>query len=714
MGLFSHGFRREAGLLGAAALLASTLAFAPHFFAASADQGPTRCGADQLQLPVAQYPNALLALTPGAGAESSAFNAGVLGIGMNTSQDNQPADLIWDEGQANEQVLTFGTYANGADSISIDGQVPANAAIGQHPVRVCWLYPPDGTWYYVDGSFDVTAATPTPTISPTPTPTATPTSTPTATVTPTPTATPPGETPTPSPTPEPTPEFVPMMVGDSDCDGGVDSVDSLLTLRFVAGLAGFGDCISSADVDDDHDIDAVDALFVLRDVAGLPTSGLPIGDRPTPTPPQYSVVVVAEGSGGYYELAHALVEGVNIWGEVVGRLGNAAFFWDPAGSPKLVGLGTLGGPSASAYGINDYHEVVGSADTFSGFRQAFHWDSTAGMTDMGAPAGKNSFAQDINSKGLAVGYVEQSGSRVFTWDEAGGMRYRDGLKALAINDWGVAVGSDVFGPVGWGDDGSGFSIGSDPSIKGGEARGVSFTGQVVGEARLKRKGEGDCHILDCLEPYYEAFLWNKTAGMTDLGTLLGSKSKYCGGTLYPDWYKCSGANGINMWNQAVGWSDSIGRGVVAVLWNKGKIEDLNDLIAPGDWELENATAINDQGLIVCNGWFYGGTKGTRTGAFLLVPVVLQSLVIEPSSAVGGRTFTGKIKLSEAAPIPFEVSLKTTSLVAYTSFPGTVTIPRGAKEVTFSIETSAVSSMHTGLLTASFGGWSVEGRMTITP
>lgn len=125
MGLFSLGFRREAGLLGAAALLALTLAFAPHFFAARADQGPTRCGADQLQLPVAPHPNAFLALTPGAGAQSSVFNAGVLG--MNTSQGDQPADLIWDEGQANEQVLTFGTYANGADSISIDGQVPANA-----------------------------------------------------------------------------------------------------------------------------------------------------------------------------------------------------------------------------------------------------------------------------------------------------------------------------------------------------------------------------------------------------------------------------------------------------------------------------------------------------------------------------------------------------------------------------------------------------------
>ncbi len=739
MGATSLGRWRGASL-GAAGLLfvcAFALASAPHFLTANAVQGATRCGADPL--PVVQHPNVVLVLQPASGGQSSVFEAHVSSIEI--TQADQPADLVWDQGVANsEQVLTFGTYASGDDFISISGQVPPDAAPGQHPVRVCWLYPPAQTWYYADGSFDVTASTPTPTptASPTPTstatvtptPTATPTPTPTvsptpvstATVTPTPTATPPGQTPTPSPTPEATPEFVPMMVGDPDCDGSVDSVDSLLALRFVARLEGFGDCISSADVDDDHDIDSVDALFILKDVAGLPTAGLPIGDRPTPTPPQYSVVVVAEGSGGYYEVAHAWSSGVNTWGEIVGKLGDHAFFWDPAGSPKLVDLGTLGGPHSAAYGINDYHEVVGSSDTFFGFNQAFHWDSTSGMADMGGPAGKNSVARDINSKGTAVGSVANSTlSRYpFIWDTAGGMRdLGSGSEARAINDWGVAVGSDSSGPLGWEDDGSPFSIGSDPSIKGGEARGVSFTGQVVGEARMKRKGEGPCTGYECLEPYHEAFLWNKTTGMTDLGTLLGSKSKYCGGTLYPDWSMCSGANDINMWNQAVGWSDMPEGGQpAAVLWNKGKIEDLNALIAPGkgtEWELTEATAINDRGLIACDGWLYDGTPGgTRTAAFLLVSVVLKSLAIEPASATGGTTFTGRITLSGEAPIPIEVGLKSTSLAAFTSFPDVVTIPRAAKEAAFSIDTAVVSSLHTGHLTASFGGWSVDGSMAINP
>ena len=85
-----------------------------------------------------------------------------------------------------------------------------------------------------------------------------------------------------------------MMLGDPDCSDSVTIGDALLPLRFASGLEGFGDCISSADVNDDHKIDAVDGLDILRDVAGLYT-GLAIGTRPTPTPPQYSVVVVAEG-----------------------------------------------------------------------------------------------------------------------------------------------------------------------------------------------------------------------------------------------------------------------------------------------------------------------------------------------------------------------------------------------------------------------------------
>lgn len=109
------------------------------------------------------------------------------------------------------------------------------------------------------------------------------------------------ETGPPGPTPNlPTPARPPLAHGDVDCDGDVDSVDSLMVLRHVAGLAltqqppcpDIGTAAAEppavfGDVDCDGDVDSVDALLVLRHVAGLP-AGLPADCPPvgpaTPTP----------------------------------------------------------------------------------------------------------------------------------------------------------------------------------------------------------------------------------------------------------------------------------------------------------------------------------------------------------------------------------------------------------------------------------------------
>ena len=68
--------------------------------------------------------------------------------------------------------------------------------------------------------------------------------------------------------------------GDVDCDGDVDSVDSLKLLWWVAGLPfgqtdpcpDVGSDVASlfGDVDCDDDVDSVDSLKILRFVAGLP------------------------------------------------------------------------------------------------------------------------------------------------------------------------------------------------------------------------------------------------------------------------------------------------------------------------------------------------------------------------------------------------------------------------------------------------------------
>jgi len=50
-------------------------------------------------------------------------------------------------------------------------------------------------------------------------------------------------------------------------------------------------------------------------------------------------------------------------------------------------LGTLGGNSSAAYGINNTGQVVGEADLSSISTHAFLWTASAGMKDLGSLGG---------------------------------------------------------------------------------------------------------------------------------------------------------------------------------------------------------------------------------------------------------------------------------------------------------------------------------------
>ncbi|MEX0684235.1 MAG: Ig-like domain-containing protein [Dehalococcoidia bacterium] len=140
-------------------------------------------------------------------------------------------------------------------------------------------------------SVEITSAPPTATPSPTPTPSPTETATPTETASVTPT---PSETFTATPTSDPTPTFTPTPTGgggqtvtwgDNNCsETPPDPVDSLITLRFDAGLStSTGDCPPMGneidvltgsphlwgDVDCSEAVNPVDSLKLLRFDAGL-------------------------------------------------------------------------------------------------------------------------------------------------------------------------------------------------------------------------------------------------------------------------------------------------------------------------------------------------------------------------------------------------------------------------------------------------------------
>ena len=109
---------------------------------------------------------------------------------------------------------------------------------------------------------------------------------------------------------------------------------------------------------------------------------------------------------------------------------------------------------------------------------------------------------------------------------------------------------------------------------------INDLGQVVGASQSSK--DGNVH----------AFLWTKSSGMRDLGTLPGAVV-----TVAP----C--CNTINNRGQVVGFSiDGATGNPHALLWQGGKVMDLNNPIPAGSkWYLQFAQGINDAGEIACQG-----------------------------------------------------------------------------------------------------------------
>ena len=110
-------------------------------------------------------------------------------------------------------------------------------------------------------------------------------------------------------------------------------------------------------------------------------------------------------------------------------------------------LGTLGGSSSAAYGINDSGQVVGFSRTASGPHHAFLWTTDGGMQDLGTLGGSNSYAYGINDSGQVVGfsYTASGDYHAFLWTADGGMQDIGTLggsnsDAYGINDSGQIVG----------------------------------------------------------------------------------------------------------------------------------------------------------------------------------------------------------------------------------------------------------------------------------
>ena len=84
----------------------------------------------------------------------------------------------------------------------------------------------------------------------------------------------------------------------------------------------------------------------------------------------------------------------------------------------MTDLGTLGGTSSSANGINDSGQIVGNSTTASGYH-AFLYSGSA-MTDLGTLGGPLSSATGINNNGQIVGWAYTAGFQMHAFLDSGG------------------------------------------------------------------------------------------------------------------------------------------------------------------------------------------------------------------------------------------------------------------------------------------------------
>jgi probable HAF family extracellular repeat protein len=269
---------------------------------------------------------------------------------------------------------------------------------------------------------------------------------------------------------------------------------------------------------------------------------------------------------------------------------------------NVLDLGTFGGLSSEASGINSDGVIVGQSQTSSGEFHAFYWQNGT-MIDMGTLGGRNSAASAVNNAGQIVGWANvgliQDAYSAFLWQNGTMQALNepghcgDSFDPTAVNTVGQIVGvkydGECFGQpgiwrngaaievdgvrggasdinengqiVGWTERGyphvviqaALFQIGSTRELGtlGGErsrASAINGSGQIVGEAQL---ASGSTH----------AFLWH-SGTMADLGTLGGSSSS---------------ATDINDVAQVVGVATTISGQTHAFWWQNGLMSDLGTL-----------------------------------------------------------------------------------------------------------------------------------------
>jgi probable HAF family extracellular repeat protein len=298
--------------------------------------------------------------------------------------------------------------------------------------------------------------------------------------------------------------------------------------------------------------------------------------------------------------------GVNDNGQVAGAAatpgGTSHAFLYSGG--VMTDLGTLGGTfSSGADAINSAGEVVGQASTSAGLQHAFLYSGGA-MSDLGTLGGTFSVAQGINAAGSIVGRSVNSGGQVHAFLYSGGMMTDLGtLGGASSSALGISVNGQIVGYANLSSgqqeaflysNGDMTDLGNLGGTHGSGAVAINAAGQIAGGSYVSGGGGPE---------HSHAFLYSGGV-MKDLGTLGGP---------------FSGSYGMNDLGQVVGYSDlPNSAGDAGFLYSGTVMTNINTLLdnSAQGWNLIDAVGINN------NGWIVGDAYNPShvLHAYLLTPV----------------------------------------------------------------------------------------------
>ena len=324
----------------------------------------------------------------------------------------------------------------------------------------------------------------------------------------------------------------------------------------------------------------------------------------------------------------------------------------------ITDLGTLGGTSSYAYGINSLGAVVGAAETSSGDQHAFLY-SNGVMSDLGTLGGSSSEARAINDQGQVVGSANTANGYQQPFLYSGGVMSSLGSNGAAtdINNNGQMVVNGSITPDGI--DACMAGTGPCSAIVAGNvgtAAAISNNGYVA----VKWTANNHAHLISngTLADYQAAY----DDQITDMGTLGGDSSEAfavndhgeavgysftADGTPHAFLYsagamsdlgtlgRASMAFSINNHGQIVGLDLGNADNTASIfLYSNGKTQKLGDLLSDGSgWSLNYPFAgINDSGQIAGTGLING-----EAHAFLMTPVPVPTALWLFGSGLLGLT-----------------------------------------------------------------------------